>query len=101
MISKEQVEKQIERGKLGLNTGIPHGHQRLTEIIPNIQLSTYYLVGGELSTGKSAFANDMFVYNPIDWYFDNKDNTNIKLKIPYYSFEIPKKDYKVYRKKNI
>ena len=95
MISKQQLEQQLERGILGLNVGIPHGHKKLTEFIPNIQLSTYYLVGGELSTGKSAFANDMFVYNPIDWYLDNKDNTNIKLKIPYYSFEIPKKDMTV------
>jgi len=92
MISKEQLNKQIERGILGLNQGIPHGYNKLTEFIPNIQLSTYYLVGGELSTGKSAFANDMFVYNPIDWYLDNKQNTDIRLIIPYYSFEIPKKD---------
>lgn len=92
MISKEQVQEQIRRGVLGLNAGIPHGHTKLTEFIPNIQLSTYYLVGGELSTGKSAFANDMFVYNPIDWYLDNKEETDIRLKIPYYSFEIPKRD---------
>ena len=95
MISKEQLTLQIERGRLGLNTGIPHGHTKLTEFIPNIQLSTYYLVGGELSTGKSAFANDMFVYNPIDWYLENKNETDIKLLIPYYSFEIPKKDMTV------
>lgn len=92
MISKEQLKQQIERGKSGLNVGIPHGHDKLTNYIPNIQLSTYYLVGGELSTGKSAFANDMFVYNPIDWYLENKDKTDIRLKIPYYSFEIPKRD---------
>lgn len=92
MISKEQVEEQLQRGLKGLNQGIPHGHNKLAEYIPNIQQSTYYLVGGELSTGKSAFANDTFVYNPIDWYLENKNNTNIKLKIPYYSFEIPKKD---------
>lgn len=95
MISKEQLNEQIERGILGLNSGIPHGHKKLAEFIPNIQLSTYYLVGGELSTGKSAFANDTFVYNPIDWYLENKNNTDIKLLIPYYSFEIPKKDMTV------
>jgi replicative DNA helicase len=95
MISKEQITEQIKRGMLGLNTGIPHGHEKLTNYLPNIQKSTYYLVGGELSTGKSAFANDMFVYNPIDWYFENKNNSKIKLIIPYYSFEIPKRDMMV------
>jgi len=92
MISKEQLSSNIERGMLGLTKGIPHGYQKLTEFLPNIQQSTYYLVGGELGVGKSAITDDMFVYNPIDWYLENKDKTDIKLIIPYYSFEIPKKD---------
>lgn len=95
MISKEQLEINIERGMSGLNKGIPHGHKKLTEFLPNIQQSTYYLMGGELGVGKSAAANDMFVYNPIDWYLENKHETDIKLIIPYYSFEIPKKDMTV------
>ena len=108
MISKQELENHIERGLLGLNVGIPHGYTKLTEFIPNIQQSTYYLVGGELSTGKSAFANDMFVYNPLDWYMDNKDKTPIKMIIPYYSFEIPKRDMaikyiarRIYKKYNV
>lgn len=92
MISKQQLEQTIERGMLGLNKGIPHGYNKLTEFLPNIQQSTYYLMGGELGVGKSAITDDMFVYNPIDWYLENKDKTDIKLIIPYYSFEIPKKD---------
>lgn len=92
MISKEVLSTSIERGMLGLNKGIPHGYKKLTEFLPNIQQSTYYLMGGELGVGKSAITDDMFVYNPIDWYLENKNNTDIKLIIPYYSFEIPKKD---------
>lgn len=92
MISKQDVEQHIKRGMAGLNKGLPHGHNKLAEFIPNIQQATYYLIGGELGTGKSAFTNDMFVYNPLDWYLANKDNTDIKLMIPYYSFEVPKKD---------
>jgi replicative DNA helicase len=108
MISKDTLRDQIERGRLGLNNGIPHGHEKLTEYIPNVQQSTYYLIGGELGTGKSAFTNDMFVYNPIDWYLDNRADTNIKLIIPYYSFEVPKRDMaikyiarRIYKKYNI
>lgn len=92
MISRNDFINHLDRGVQGLNTGIPYGHKRLSKIIPNIQQSTYYLIGAEASTGKSAFANEMFVYNTIDWYLSNKDRTNIKLKIPYYSFEIPKRD---------
>lgn len=95
MISKEQVTEQIKRGVLGLNSGIPHGYNKLREFLPDIQQSTYYLIGGELGTGKSAFANDGFVYNPLDWYLENKDKTDIRLIIPYYSFEIPKRDMTV------
>lgn len=92
MISSRRLLDRIEKGKLGLNKGLPHGFDRLTEFIPNTQQSTYYVVGGELGSGKSALTNNMFVYNPIDWYIANKHNTDIKLSIKYYSFEIPKDD---------
>lgn len=90
MISKEELLKKIESGKAGLNKGLPHGFNRLVEFIPGIQQSTYYLVGAESSVGKSAFVDNSFVFNPIDWYIANKHNTDIKLKIHYYSFEIAK-----------
>lgn len=92
MISSKRLLEKIERGKLGQNKGLPHGFDRLGEYIPNIQQSTYYLNGGELGSGKSALTNSMFVFNPIDWYLANINNTDIKLNIKYYSFEIPKDD---------
>lgn len=90
MISKETLKNKIDLGRTGLNKGLPHGFDRLVEFIPGIQQGTYYLVGAESSVGKSAFVNNSFVFNPIDWYIANKDNTDIKLKIHYYSFEIAK-----------
>lgn len=45
MISREEFKLHLDRGITGLNTGIPYGHKRLSKIIPNIQQSTYYLVG--------------------------------------------------------
>lgn len=92
MISSNELLERIDKGKLGLNQGLPHGYNRLVEFIPNIQQSTYYVVGGELGSGKSALTNDMFVYRPIDWYITNRLQTDIKLNIRYYSFEIPKHD---------
>lgn len=90
MTYKDNLIAKIASGKLGLSKGLPHGFNRLVEYLPGIQQGTYYLIGAESSVGKSAFANNSFVFNPIDWYLANKNNTNIKLKIHYYSFEIAK-----------
>lgn len=91
MISKEELKRDIDNGRLGLNKGLPHGFDRLVEFIPGIQQGTYYLCGAESSVGKSAFINNSFVFNPIDWYLANKDKTDVKLRIHYYSFEISTK----------
>lgn len=87
---KEILKKKIDTGLAGGNKGLPHGFNRLIEFIPGIQQSTYYLIGAESSVGKSAFVNNSFVFNPIDWYISNKNKTDVKLKIHYYSFEISK-----------
>lgn len=78
----------IERGEKGLNIGLPFGFKRLSEYIPNIQQGTYYSIGGEAGSGKSSLVDNMFVLNPIKWYLENKNNTDIKIKIFYFSFEI-------------
>jgi len=87
---KDILKSKIDNGILGMNKGLPHGFERMVEFIPGIQQSTYYLIGAESSVGKSAFVNNSFVFNPIDWWIANKNNTDIKLKIHYYSFEISK-----------
>lgn len=79
----------IERGKLGLNVGLPHGHERLSGSIPNIQQGTYYLVGAELGVGKTAWVDELFVIRLIEHMI--KENSDFKLKIIYFSFEIEKR----------
>lgn len=83
-------KEELDRGKAGLNTGLPMGFPRLEKILPGIQRGTNYLIFGESGTGKSSFADTVFVCNPLDWYMKNKENTDLKLKIVYYSFEISK-----------
>lgn len=78
----------IDRGREGGNKGLPMGFNRLVEYIPGIQQGTYFLVGGETSSGKSSFVDNCFVFNPYDYVMSGE--TNIKLKIIYYSFEIEK-----------
>lgn len=82
------ILERIDRGKEGLNKGLPMGFNRLVEYIPGIQQGTYFLVGGETSSGKSSFVDNCFVFNPYDYIRSN--DTDIKFKVIYYSFEIEK-----------
>lgn len=84
----DRVLEKINRGQQGLNKGLPMGFDRLVSYIPGIQQGTYYLVGGETGSGKTAFTDDAFLYNPYDWYKTTQDN--IKLKVFYWSLEIDK-----------
>lgn len=84
------ILESVEKGKKGGNEGIPMGFERFSEVIPNIQKAKYHIIAGESGSGKSAFVDTAYVFNPLEWYMKNKDETNIKLKIFYYSFEISK-----------
>lgn len=84
------IKDVVDAGVAGLNKGLPHGFNRLVEYIPDIQKSSYYLVGAESSTGKSAFAYNTFMLNPLDYYLAMKDKMDIKVDIFLYSFEISK-----------
>ena len=85
------VVANIERGQLGMNKGLPMGFNRLVEYIPGTQRGTYYLIGGETGSGKTAFTDDAFLYNPYDWYMSNPDiKSGMKLKVFYWSLEIDK-----------
>lgn len=90
MIDLQRLKEGIDRGRLGGNKGLPHGLNRLVEYIPGIQQGTYYLIAGESSTGKSAFANNSFVFNPMDFIIKNYDNIKTRINVQYYSFEISK-----------
>ncbi len=79
----------IENGRAGHNVGIPHGHERLSLAIPNIQKGTTYLLGAETGIGKTSFIDDMFVINPIEYMLNNE--SDLTLKILYFSFEIEKR----------
>lgn len=85
MLIHETLRK-IDLGKQGLNSGLPHGFRRLTNYIPNIQRGTYYLTGAETSVGKTAFVDQMFLTNPIEFAIANR----VKMHVMYFSFEIEK-----------
>ena len=84
----DKVLNSIDEGRNGGNEGIPMGFPRLSNIIPNIQKSRYITITGGSGSGKSSFADTAYIFNPLDWYMENKDKTDIKLHINYFSFEI-------------
>jgi hypothetical protein len=85
-MSFDILKVEVEKGLAGKNGGIPMGFNRLNHFI-GIRKSMYYLIGGLTGSGKTSFVDDAFVLNPVDWYLQNKDKTNIKLKIIYRSME--------------
>lgn len=86
----DDVLHEVDRGRLGLNEGLPMGFNRLVEYLPNIQQSTYYLVGAGTKVGKTTLADDCFLYNPYDYLMAHPES-RITLDIDYFSYEIEKK----------
>lgn len=84
------VLNQIERGKAGLNMGLPMGLKKLETFIAGVQKATYTVISAELGSGKSAFSLHSYVYKPALHLLSLKDDpTNkTKLKIIYFSMEI-------------
>ncbi len=79
--------KQIDMGKDGLNVGLSNGFNRLNEFLHGVQRKTYYTIGGETGSGKSSLALHSFVYSPYVNLIDKS-----KLRILYLSFELPKEE---------
>ncbi len=93
MSSFDNVLQEVEVGMSGGSKWIPIGHDKLGEHI-GVGQSIYTLIGGNSGTGKTGFTDCSYVLNPYDWYIENKDKTDIKLKILYRSME-RKKSFKI------
>lgn len=82
---------QIERGLSGENEGIPIPYPNLKQHLPNIQRSTYYLLGANSKVGKTSISDELFMYGPYDHYKTLQKNGmlgDFMLDIDYFSFEI-------------
>lgn len=85
----DKLKQNIERGKQGLNTGIPfHGFTTLSNHIKNIRQGRYDLIFAGTSVGKTAFVNSTYVYGAIDFIQSNPGYIH-DIEIIYYSLEIP------------
>jgi replicative DNA helicase len=84
----DRLKSSIERGKEGLNTGIPfQGFTTLSKQIKNIQQGRYDLIFAGTSVGKTAFVNSTYVYGAIEFLQNNPGYVH-DIEIIYYSLEI-------------
>jgi replicative DNA helicase len=82
----QQAFDEIERGRQGLNMGLPTGLPRFDGKTYGLQRGTYTLIGGDTGSGKSHFLNNTYLLNPLDYLKRNPGKT--KLKVIYLSFEM-------------
>jgi len=80
---------------------------KLSSVIPGIQKGRYYLISANSKVGKTQIADYLFLYEPLNYIF-NTPNTQLKLKIFYFSLEMSKEDKilqmisnKIYKDKGI
>lgn len=88
----DRLKHSIERGKQGLNTGIPFSNfTTLSNHIMNIQQGRYDLVFASTSVGKTSFVNSTYVFGAID-FLENNPGYIHDLEVIYYSLEIKPED---------
>jgi hypothetical protein len=82
---------------------IPWSFKRLTKVLPGIQKKRYIGVTANSKVGKSQITDYLFVLEPFEFIMNNLD-TNVKLKIFYFSLEISAEEklmtflsYKIYK----
>jgi len=80
------LRDEVQRGIEGKNSGIPMGFSRLNKYI-GIRKRIFTLIFGATGSGKSAFCHSAYILNPFDWWYANRQNTNIKLKFILFSME--------------
>lgn len=76
----------VERGRLGLNMGIPSGLVKVDQYTYGTRPGIYYLTGGDSGTGKTTLVDFMRVLNA----YEHCRKTGKKLHLIYFSFEISK-----------
>lgn len=67
---------------------IPWNLQRFEGVVPGIMQKKFFLVTANTGIGKTQFTDAFFMYRPIDFVLNSQ--TDIKIKIFYYSLEIDK-----------
>lgn len=87
----EEFIEEIDRGRLGLNTGLSTGIVSLDKTIGGIQKKTYNLVFAAEGVGKSVFVMHTHILYPIVQHYhmlEKDPEYKTDLKIRFYSLEV-------------
>ncbi len=77
----------------GKNIAIPWLNlPKLSTVIPGVQKGRYIIVTANSKVGKTQIADYLFLYEPLNYIFSDKNKANLKLKIFYFSLEMSKED---------
>lgn len=87
---REELLKEVYKGREGKNGSIPFPIAKLDEYI-DIAKNTNYLLVGDTGSGKSTLAHAM-ILGILDWYFLNKSE-DLKLSIIYLGMERKQYNY--------
>lgn len=83
-----EVKKAIDEGLVGNNPSLYTGFRRLGQHI-SIRRNAYHLIGSNSGAGKSAFADNFYVLNPIRWLIQQQaeGKTDTKYKVYLWAME--------------
>lgn len=77
----------IDSYRNGSIVHLPYNMPKIERYVKQVRRGKTYLVGGESGSGKTTFANHMFVYSPLE-YLSKNPNHPAKVKIIYFSMEL-------------
>jgi hypothetical protein len=104
----KQLERNREKRLAGDVVAIPYPFKRLSEYLPGIEQAKYHIVTAAQKAGKTQIVDHIYVFNVIDWWIENRNRTNIKPKIFYFSLEVSRDlkilsaiSYKLFKSYNI
>ena len=84
----KKLKAEVEKGITGKNQGIPLSLKKMGRYL-SIRQAVYTLLGGNSGTGKTAYADSVYVLEPYMWYLQNKDSTHLSIEWVYRSMERP------------
>lgn len=84
----DRVLQQIEENRHKKDNCIPFEKQlpNFSRYVAGIEKKKYYLISAASGAGKSQFVDEFFVFTPLEFIMEKE--TNVKVKIIYYSFEL-------------
>lgn len=83
-----EIKKAIDEGLVGNNPSLYTGFKRLGQHI-SIRKNAYHLIGSNSGAGKSAFADNFYILNPIRWLMKEhaEGRTDTKYKVYLWAME--------------